>query len=62
MVVYVATKAKMFEEEIFLNVFANRKECEKFLRSKYPHMREINGSYVADKNMETLLFIKEVEI
>lgn len=64
MKVYVTTKARPFQSEMFLNVHKSRKDAEKYLRSEFPHMRKTGDSdmFSSDKDTNWLLFIHEREI
>lgn len=68
MKVYVATKAELFEPEIYLHVSKSKKDAEKRLRRDYPYMRPtdiVNYDNTlcflkdARVNTPTLLFIRE---
>ena len=68
MKVYVMTKAKLFGDEIFVDVKPTRKAAEKAFREQYPFMRHSYGdSYTSQKeitldNGALLLFIHEREV
>ncbi len=64
MKVYVMTKAKPFEEEIFVDVKAKRQDAEAAFKKEFPYMRvdKNTGDMASDKDMTWLLFIHEKEI
>lgn len=64
MKVYVMTKAKPFNEEIFVDVKATKEEAENEFRKQFPYMRvdKDNGDMTSDKDITWLLFIHEKEI
>ena len=64
MKVYVMTKAELFQPEVYVGVKKSKKEAEKELRTKYPHMKSDDSgkSYVSDASNSLLLFIHEEEI
>lgn len=69
MKVYVMTKAKLFGDEIFVDVKPTKKAAEKAFRERYPHMRYsgMGDSYTSQKeitpdNGALLLFIHEREV
>lgn len=64
MKVYVMTKAKPFNEEIFVDIKATRKEAESEFKKKFPHMRvdKATGDMASDKEITWLLFIHEKTI
>lgn len=68
MKIYVATKAKLFGDEIYLFAKGSKKAAEKALREQFPYMRSTPSgsdrisSYTSDRNNSYLLFIREEEI
>lgn len=66
MKVYVMTKAKPFEEEVYIGVASSVKAATKRLRGMYPHMRPSEGSnmsFISDGyENPLLLFIHEEEV
>ena len=62
MKVIVITKARPLENETYFGVASNVKNAEKLIRSKYPHMRKIDGGYSSDKKNEYFFFLKEEEV
>lgn len=69
MKVYVMTKAKLFQDEVYIGVEKSLKDAEKSLRVDYPHMRPSSRdevckmrSYVSDSSNQLLLFIHEEEV
>ena len=66
MKVCVMTKAKPFEEEVYIGVASSVKAATKRLRSLYPHMRPSDGSsvsFISDGyENPLLLFIHEEEV
>lgn len=64
MKVYVMTKAKPFNEEIFVDVKATKEEAESDFKKQFPYMRvdKVTGDMASDKGITWLLFIHEKEI
>lgn len=68
MKVFVVTKAKPLQSEIYIGVKKTLKDAEKLLRSEFPHMRKTEDSisnqhnYASDKDSLWLLFVHEEEI
>ncbi len=65
MKVYVTTKARPFQPEMFIDVYPTHKAAENALRSMFPHMRKSvvdYDTYASDKNTTWLLFIHEKEV
>ena len=59
--VFVGTKAHLFEDEIFMFAAASRKAAEKELRERFPKLwiEKTDGTYRSEKDGEWLLFIRE---
>ena len=69
MKVYVVTKAKIMEPEMYVAVVASKKQAEKIIRQKFPNakMDEVRKGVTAfechDANKKvSLMFIHEEEI
>lgn len=62
MKVIVITKTRPFRNETYFGVASNVKNAEKLIRSKYPHMRKIDGGYSSDKDNNYFFFLKEEEV
>lgn len=67
MKVYVITKAKSFEKEIYVGVASTKKKAENILRKEYPHMKKVSemygvSSYKDGNPVKYLLFIREEEV
>lgn len=62
--VFVGTKARLFEEEIFMFVAASKKAAEKELRERFPKLwvEKTGGTYRSDKDGEWLIFIREEKV
>ena len=64
MKVYVMTKFKLFEDEIFVGVKRTKKEAFKTLREIFPFMRGNieDNNLVSDAHSTWFLTIKEIDI
>ncbi len=60
-VVFVGTRAKVFEDEIFMFAAGSKKAAEKELRTRFPKLwiDKPDGAYRSEKDGEWLLFIRE---
>lgn len=66
MKVYVVTKAKPLESEMYVGVAKSVKDAEKIMRANFPYMRKVGNEYISEMNISNpkayLLFVHEEEI
>lgn len=51
MKVYVVTKAKPLESEMYVGVAKSVKDAEKIMRAKFPYMRKVGNEYISEMNI-----------
>jgi len=68
MKVFVVTKAKPMEAEIYETVKSSAKEAEKYIRQKFPNARKddpfgnVTSFFCKEKDVISLMFIREENV